>query len=102
MVEKESENRKMEKELAGPVGKGQEAVVEEKSYCEISLKMDFQVLDCNICFEPLKPPIFQVINRNIIASTHIIYLLFLLQQYLNLHYCVEASLYFSLALAAQE
>ncbi|XP_051204837.1 E3 ubiquitin-protein ligase SINA-like 7 isoform X2 [Lolium perenne] len=61
MVEEESENRKMDELGAGPVGKGQEAVVEEKSDHEI-FKLDSQVLDCNICFKPLKPPIFQFIN----------------------------------------
>ena len=73
MVEEESENRKMGKELAaGEVGEGQDVVVEERSDREISFKMDSQVLDCNICFKPLKPPIFQVINRHtpLLALAH--------------------------------
>jgi hypothetical protein len=69
MVEEESENRKMDELGAGPVGKGQEAVVEEKSDHEI-FKMDAQVLDCNICLKPLKPPIFQVITRHTPLLAH--------------------------------
>uniref|UniRef100_A0ACD5UWH2 Uncharacterized protein n=1 Tax=Avena sativa TaxID=4498 RepID=A0ACD5UWH2_AVESA len=68
-VEEEIENRKMEKELgAGPVGKEKEAVVAERSDREISVKMDSQVLDCNICFESLKPPIFQCEVGHVLCS----------------------------------
>jgi hypothetical protein len=69
MVEEESKNRKMDELGAEPAGKGHEAVVEEKSDHEI-FKMDAQVLDCNICLKPLKPPIFQVITRHTPLLAH--------------------------------
>ncbi|KAM0864628.1 hypothetical protein ACQ4PT_043792 [Festuca glaucescens] len=69
MVEEDRDNRKMEELGAGPVGEGREAVVEERSDHEI-FKMDSQVRDCNICFEPLKPPIFQVINGHTSLLAH--------------------------------
>ncbi|KAM0864629.1 hypothetical protein ACQ4PT_043792 [Festuca glaucescens] len=67
MVEEDRDNRKMEELGAGPVGEGREAVVEERSDHEI-FKMDSQVRDCNICFEPLKPPIFQCEVRHVLCS----------------------------------
>lgn len=36
------------------------AVVAGRLDSEISVKMDSRVLECSICFEPLKSPIFQV------------------------------------------
>jgi E3 ubiquitin-protein ligase SIAH1 len=76
MVEEESKNRKMDELGAEPAGKGHEAVVEEKSDHEI-FKLDSQVLDCNICFKPLKPPIFQVTtwHTSLLAHTSFTYYL---------------------------
>ncbi|CAM0904875.1 unnamed protein product [Alopecurus aequalis] len=55
------------KNHAWPVGEGQ-VVMEERLDREISGKMDSQVLDCNICFEPLKPPIFQCEVGHVLCS----------------------------------
>jgi hypothetical protein len=49
-------------------GGGEEAAGEAgRPDREILVKMDSQVLDCTICFEPLRPPIYQVITT---ATAH--------------------------------
>ncbi|KAL6626631.1 hypothetical protein ACP70R_030357 [Stipagrostis hirtigluma subsp. patula] len=40
-------------------GGGEAAVAGRRSDHEILVKMDAQLLDCSICFDPLKPPIYQ-------------------------------------------
>jgi hypothetical protein len=41
--------------------------------CEILVKMDLHVLDCTICCESLRPPIYQVITTETIHNICCIY-----------------------------
>uniref|UniRef100_J3KUP5 RING-type E3 ubiquitin transferase n=2 Tax=Oryza brachyantha TaxID=4533 RepID=J3KUP5_ORYBR len=68
-VEEESKRRKMSlRSSEKPAQEEQEAVALRRPHSEISVKMDSYVLDCNICFEPLKSPIFQCEVGHVICS----------------------------------
>lgn len=43
----------------------------EMAAAGISGIIDPEVLDCAICFDPLRPPVFQVSHPSIVASLHL-------------------------------
>uniref|UniRef100_A0A0D9UW78 RING-type E3 ubiquitin transferase n=1 Tax=Leersia perrieri TaxID=77586 RepID=A0A0D9UW78_9ORYZ len=68
-LEGEKERSKMKlRSFMKPGKEQQEVVVLGRPDSEISVRMDSNVLDCIICFEPLKPPIFQCEVGHVVCS----------------------------------